>query len=79
MNPDTQSEIAKLTEEMVKQNSLIRAFGRGLVYGIGFFIGSAIIATIIIGFLSPWIVQIDWVRDSFVRGVEILRESSTTN
>jgi hypothetical protein len=47
------------------------------VYGIGFFIGSAIIATIIIGFLSPWIVQIDWVRDSFVRGVEILRESSS--
>lgn len=66
-------EMAELKEEVAKQNSLSWMFVRGLVYGIGFVIGSAIVATIIIGLLGPWFADIPWVRDTFRAGEDLLR------
>jgi len=47
-------------------------FSVGIVYGIGFFIGSAIIATIALGVFGPFFAQIPWVHDSFVTGATLL-------
>lgn len=46
----------------------------GIVYGVGFFIGSAVIATIALGLFGPWVGQIPWVRDAFVTGGALLRQ-----
>lgn len=45
----------------------------GIVYGIGFFVGSAIIATIALGILGPWFGKIPWVHSAFETGVSLLR------
>jgi hypothetical protein len=72
-------ELEELNKKMATQNSIRHVFLRGLIYGVGVLIGSAVIATIILGVVSPWVVQIDWVQDNFTRGVQILRESSSDN
>lgn len=72
-------ELEELNKKMAIQNSVRHVFLRGLIYGVGVLIGSAVVATLILGVVSPWIAQIDWVQDNFTRGVEILRESSTNN
>ena len=66
-------EMAELKEEVAQQNSLSWMFVRGMVYGVGFVIGSAIIATILIGLFSPWLADIPWVRDTFETGEALLR------
>lgn len=66
-------ELELLNGEMVKQNSVKHIFMRGIIYGVGFFIGSAILATIALGALAPWLGQIDWIRDTFTRGEEMVR------
>ncbi len=75
MQTDLQDEQSKIIAQLEllnakidKQNSIRHVFGMAIIYGIGFFVGSAIIATIAFGILSPWIGQIDWVRDNFERG-----------
>lgn len=60
-----------LNERMVEQNKVRRIFVTGIIYGVGFFVGSAIIATIAFGILSPWFGKIDWVRDNFERGASM--------
>jgi hypothetical protein len=65
-------EMAQLKEQVAEQNSLTRMFIRGIVYGIGFVIGSAVIATIIIGLLGPFLADVPWVRDTFRAGEDIL-------
>ncbi len=45
----------------------------GIVYGIGFFVGSAIIATIALGIFGPWFGKIEWLRSSFELGGSLLR------
>jgi hypothetical protein len=64
-------ELKLLNEKMSTQNSVRHIFFTGVIYGIGFFIGSAIIATIAFGTLSPWVGKIDWVRDNFERGASL--------
>lgn len=49
-------------------------FTAGIVYGVGFFVGSAVIATIAFGILGPWVGQIPWVRNAFETGVSLLRQ-----
>jgi uncharacterized membrane protein len=61
-------QLVELNKKMAYQNSMRLTFLKGIIYGVGFFVGSAIIATIAVGVLSPWIGEIDWVRDSFQRG-----------
>ncbi len=72
MNPDHQLTIVELLEQMnrqlARQNSLRRMFLTGIVYGIGFFVGSAIIAVILLGVFGPWFAQISWIKDAFEAG-----------
>ena len=57
-----------LNKQVARQNSVSRMFIVGIVYGVGFFFGSAIIATIAFGVLGPWFAQIPWVRTAFETG-----------
>jgi len=65
--------LEKLNAQTARQNSISRMFAVGIVYGIGFFIGSAIIATIALGIFGPWFAEIPWVRAAFTTGVSLLR------
>ncbi len=64
-------QLESLNTKMARQNSIKHIFLTGLIYGVGFVIGSTIIATIAIGVLSPWIGEIDWIRDNFERGASL--------
>ncbi len=66
-------QLEALNVKIEKQNSFKRVFVVGVVYGIGFFIGSAIIATIALGIFGPMLAKIDWVRTNFEAGASILR------
>ena len=61
-----------LNKQVARQNSIPRMFLIGIVYGVGFFVGSAIIATIALGIFGPWFAQIPWVRTSFESGTQFL-------
>jgi hypothetical protein len=65
-------EMTELKEQVADQNSLPKMFVRGIVYGIGFVIGSAVIATILIGIFGPLVSDIPWVQDTFRAGRDIL-------
>lgn len=62
-----------LNRQVARQNSLWRMLLVGIIYGIGFFVGSAIIATIAFGILGPWFGQIPWIRNAFETGISLLR------
>ncbi|HEY4523148.1 MAG TPA: hypothetical protein VJK73_02125 [Candidatus Paceibacterota bacterium] len=73
MNVDEQQEqiiahLETLNRQIARQNSLARMFAVGIVYGVGFFIGSALIATVALGVFGPWLAQIPWIHDTFVTG-----------
>lgn len=68
-------QLVKLNEKTLKNNSIRSIFYTGVIYGVGFFIGSAILATIALGILGPWIGEIDWVRENFERG-SVLKQAS---
>lgn len=61
-------ELEKLNDKVERQLSFGRMFYVGIIYGIGFFIGSAILATVALGILAPVFGEIDLVRDIFTRG-----------
>lgn len=65
-------ELQMLNQKVSRQNSLSFIFGTGIIYGIGFVVGSAIIATIALGFVVPFFEDIPWVRDTFQRGAALL-------
>ncbi len=76
MEPDTQrdkiiEQLEELNEKMARQISIKRTFLAGIMYGVGFFVGSAILATIALGILGPWFSEIDWVRENFERGTSL--------
>ena len=78
MNIEEQNEeiirqLKILNSSIKKQNSVMRTVGNGVIYGIGFFIGSAIIATIALGILGPIFGKIAWVGDNFEKGTSILQ------
>lgn len=64
-------QLKLLNTKIEMQDSVRHVLTRGIIYGIGFFIGSVIIATISLGVLSPWLGKIDWVRDNFERGASL--------
>ena len=64
-------QLEMLNLKMSEQNSVRHIFMKGIIYGVGFFIGSAILATIVVGVLSPWLGKIDWIRDNFERGASL--------
>jgi len=61
-------ELIKLNEKVERQLSFGRMFYVGIIYGVGFFIGSAILATIALGVLAPIFGDIPFVHDIFTRG-----------
>jgi hypothetical protein len=65
------TELEELNDELHAQNSKRQTLLRGIMYGIGIFIGSAIIATAILGIISPWLGEVGWIRDLFQRGSEL--------
>ena len=65
-------QLSVLNKQVAKQNSLGRMFVAGIIYGLGFFLGSAIIATIVFGIFGPWFGQIPWVRNSFEAGSSLI-------
>lgn len=77
MNPDGYEEIVRhlqrLNQQIALQNSISRMFIIGIVYGVGFFLGSAIIATIAFGVFGPWFAEIPWVRSTFEAGTAFIR------
>ncbi len=66
--------LEKINRQLARQNSLGHMFMAGIIYGLGFFVGSAIIATIAFGILGPWFGQFQWIRDAFETGVLLLRK-----
>lgn len=67
------AHLETLNRQIARQNSFARMFVVGIVYGIGFFIGSAIIATIALGIFGPWLARIPWIHDTFVTGSALIR------
>jgi hypothetical protein len=61
-------QLEMLNTKMAQQNSIKHIFLTGVIYGVGFFIGSVILATIAFGITSPFFGKIDWIRDNFERG-----------
>ena len=66
-------QLKGLNVKLAKQLEIKRIFLTGIIYGIGFFIGSAIIATIALGVFGPTVAKIPWVQENFERGTSILR------
>jgi hypothetical protein len=69
------AELKTINKSLKKQNSFLHIFWTGIVYGIGFIVGSAILATIILGLFGPLIGQIPWIRDAFVNGVQLIHQA----
>jgi len=68
------TELKALNAAVKRQNSIPRIFLTGVIYGIGFVVGSAILATIAIGIFGPTLADIPWVRDTFKAGTDFIRE-----
>lgn len=66
------SELQEVNRELRRQNSLWHILSVGVIYGIGFFIGSAIIATILFGILGPLFADIPWVRSAYEEGTSLI-------
>ncbi len=64
-------QLELLNAKMAKQNSFKHILMTGIIYGLGVFIGSAVLATIAFGLLRPWFGQIDWIKDSYERGAAL--------
>ena len=64
-------QLELLNQKIEEQKSFKRVFSTGIIYGIGFFVGSAIIATISLGILGPWIGKIDIVKEYYEQGTEL--------
>lgn len=64
--------LEKINRQLEKQNSLWRMVVVGIMYGIGFFLGSAVIATIAFGILGPYFGQFAWIRTAFESGMSLL-------
>jgi hypothetical protein len=62
-----------LNKQVAKQSSLSHMFMVGVVYGIGFVVGSAVLATIALGIFGPLIGKIPWVQASYESGTSLRR------
>ncbi len=66
------TELQGLNKKVARQNSVPFIFFAGMIYGVGFFLGSAILATILFGIFAPYVGEIDWIRDTFLRGAALV-------
>ncbi|MDO8604826.1 MAG: hypothetical protein Q7K40_05555 [bacterium] len=66
-------QLEALNKKIARQLSIKHIFTMGVIYGVGFFVGSAILATIVLGILGPIFGNVSWVKDSYDTGVTILK------
>ncbi len=64
--------LEQLNKRLASQSSFGTIFWTGVLYGIGFFVGSAIIATIALGILGPFFAEVPWIHSSFEAGSQLL-------
>lgn len=72
-NDEIIKQLITLNASIHRQNTKVHILSTGIIYGIGFFIGSAIIAAIALGILGPIIGKISWVGENFEKGTSILQ------
>ncbi len=68
-------QLETLNAEVRQQRSFGRIFITGVIYGIGFVVGSTIIATIAIGIFLPFFADIPFIKDNFQRGAELIHDN----
>lgn len=66
-------QLEALNVKLEKQISIKNILFTGVIYGIGFFVGSAIIATIVLGMFGPVFGKIKWVKTNYETGTSILK------
>lgn len=64
-------QLEQANAHLARQNSLRRIFLVGIIYGIGVFIGSAILATIALGTLGPFFKGITWIQQPYETGSKL--------
>ena len=67
-------QLEKLNEQLTKHHTLRHFFMTGVMYGTGFFVGSAILATIALGLLGPVFGHVSWVRNAYEQGTAIRQQ-----
>jgi len=65
-------QLGVLNAMVKKQNSVRHIFMTGIIYGVGFVVGSAILATITLGIIGPLVGQIPWVHDTYEAGSTLM-------
>ncbi len=63
-------QLEEANRHLARQNSVRHSFFVGVVYGVGFFIGSAILATIMLGLVAPYLKN-GWVGRSYETGATL--------
>jgi hypothetical protein len=63
-----------LNARLARQYSFRHMFVSGVLYGIGFVVGSAIIATVAIGVFGPYFARIPWVRAAYEAGAQLIQQ-----
>jgi hypothetical protein len=63
-----------LNARLARQYSFRHMFVSGVLYGVGFVVGSAIIATILLGIFGPYFADIPWVRATFEAGRALMQQ-----
>ncbi len=58
------SQLEALSAELSKRNSMRHTFLTGIVYGLGFFLGSAVIAAILFGIIGSVLRFVPGVGDT---------------
>lgn len=66
-------QLEELNIKIEQQSTIKYLLTTGIIYGIGFFIGSAILATIVLGILGPIFGKIEWVKTNYEAGTSILK------
>ena len=65
------AQLEKLNAQLEKHHTLRHFFITGIMYGTGFFVGSAVLATIALGILGPVFGHLSWVRNAYEQGAAI--------
>ena len=82
MTPEQHQQIIDqlqgLNDKIARQNDWVHIFATALVYGVGFVIGSTILATIILGFALPAIKNYFGIDLSHQRP-QIVQNTNTSN
>ena len=63
--------LKKINEQLTKQNSFSHMFLVGIIYGVGFFLGSVVLATIAFEVVAPFFAG-TWIGNLFWNGLSSL-------